>query len=274
MRINELIQLALREDLGDAGDVTTDAIVDADAGCRVKLIAKQDGVLSGLDCFWAAMELMHAEPTDISGKVDGDGFANGDCVASFAGRTSGVLKAERVALNFVQRLSGVATLTAAFVDAAGDCICDTRKTTPLMRALEKRAVRHGGGKNHRFGLSDGVLIKDNHIAAAGGITQAVTRAREGVHHLLKIEVEVTTAAELDEALAVGVDAVLLDNMSIDEMRDAVTRTKGKNVIVEASGNMDLKRAAEAANAGVHRVSVGALTHSAPAVDLSLAIESV
>jgi len=274
MDLNQLVEAALREDLGAAGDVTTDAIVDADDRCRVQLIAKQDGVLSGIDCFRAAMDLMHADVTDWTGKDDGDSFTNGDLVVSFGGRSSGVLQAERVALNFVQRLSGVATLTAAYVAAAGACICDTRKTTPMMRSLEKRAVIHGGGRNHRFGLSDGVLIKDNHIAAAGGITSAVTRARDRVHHLLKIEVEVTTLVELDEALTAGVDAVLLDNMSIDEMCDAVARVKGHDVIVEASGNMDIARAAEAAAVGVDRVSVGALTHSAPAIDLSLAIDSV
>lgn len=274
MEINALIEAALREDLGAAGDVTTDTIVDADALCRVQLIAKQDGVLSGIDCFRVAMELMRADMTDWTSKDDGDSFADGDLVVSFGGRASGVLQAERVALNFVQRLSGVATLTAAYVAAAGPCICDTRKTTPVMRSLEKRAVLHGGGRNHRFGLSDGVLIKDNHIAAAGGIAQAVTLAKDRVHHLLKIEVEVTTLAEVDEALAAGVDAVLLDNMSIDEMRDAVARVKGHDVIVEASGNMDITRAAETASVGVDRVSVGALTHSAPAIDLSLAIESV
>jgi len=272
MEIRSLVEAALREDLGGGGDVTTDAIFDSDARCRVQLNAKQDGVLSGIDCFRAAMDLMRAEVTGWAGKDDGDSFANGDLVVSFEGRTSGVLQAERVALNFVQRLSGVATLTAAYVAAAGDCICDTRKTTPLMRSLEKRAVLHGRGRNHRFGLSDGVLIKDNHIAAAGGITQAVTRARERVHHLLKIEVEVTTLVELDEAITAGVDAVLLDNMTIDEMRDAVTRAKGHPVILEASGNMNIDRASEAAATGVDRVSVGALTHSAPAIDLSLAIE--
>lgn len=274
MDITKLIEAALREDLGDGGDVTTNATIDPAARCQVQLIAKQDGVLSGIDCFRVAMELMQAEPANWTGIGDGDAFANGDQVVSFEGRSSGVLQAERVALNFVQRLSGVATLTAQFVAAAGPCICDTRKTTPLMRALEKRAVLHGGGRNHRFGLSDGVLIKDNHIAAAGGLTQAVTRARDSVHHLLKIEVEVTSLVELDEALAAGVDAVLLDNMSINEMCDAVKRAKGHAVTLEASGNMDIKRATEAAATGVDRVSVGALTHSSPAVDLSLAIKGV
>ncbi len=274
MDIHEIVHASLREDLGDAGDVTTDAIVDADTRCRVQLIAKQDGVLSGIDCFRTAMDLMHADVANWTSKSDGDAFTNGDILVSFEGLAGGVLKAERVALNFLQRLSGVATMTAAYVAAAGSCICDTRKTTPLMRSLEKRAVLHGGGRNHRFGLSDGVLIKDNHIAAAGGIAQAVARARDSVHHLLKIEVEVTTAIELDEALEAGVDAVLLDNMSVDEMRDAVARAKTFDVILEASGNMDAARAAEAAAAGVHRVSVGALTHSAPSIDLSLAIEGV
>lgn len=271
MTLDGLIQAALDEDLG-WGDVTTDAIVDARARCHARLTAKQGGVLSGISCFKRVFELAGTEPADWTAFEDGAAFSKGDTVASFKGLTRGVLRGERTALNFLQQLSGVATRTAEFVRAAGPVVCDTRKTTPLLRTLEKAAVRHGGGVNHRFGLSDGVLIKDNHIAAAGGIGAAVQRARASAHHLLKIEVEVTSLTELDEALAAGADVILLDNMSDDLIRQSVLRAKGKPVLLEASGNMTPERAAAAAAAGVHRVSVGALTHSAPAVDFSLAIE--
>jgi nicotinate-nucleotide pyrophosphorylase (carboxylating) len=201
----------------------------------------------------------------------------GQDVALFSGVTRAVLQGERVALNFVQRLSGVATFTAKFVAEVQDMgvrICDTRKTTPLMRVLEKQAVVHGGGANHRFALFDGVLIKENHITAAGGVAEAVTRAIKGTHHLMKVGVEVTDLEEFDEALASGADAILLDNMSLEDMREAAERAKGHKVVLEASGNVDVERLRAIAETGMHVISIGALTHSAPAIDLSLEIANV
>ena len=185
-----------------------------------------------------------------------------------------MLTAERTALNFVRHLSGIATLTAQYVEAVKDLnvkVCDTRKTTPLLRRLEKEAVVHGGGTNHRHNLFNGVVIKENHIAAAGSIAAAVKNATDGVHHLMKIEVEVTSLDEFDQALAAGADAIMLDNMPLDEMRDAVRRAKGRNIVLEASGNATVANLRAMAETGVDVISVGTLTHSAPAVDFSLLI---
>jgi nicotinate-nucleotide pyrophosphorylase (carboxylating) len=197
----------------------------------------------------------------------------------FTGNTRAVLTGERVALNLVQHLSGVATLTQQFSDAISDLPCrilDTRKTTPLLRSLEKAAVVHGGGANHRFNLTDGILVKDNHIAAVGSLREAVMRARAGGHHLMRVEVEVGTLEEFEEAMAAKAEAILLDNMDLDTMREAVRRRNDRSpdTVLEASGNATLERVRAMAETGVDFISVGALTHSAPAVDLSLRITSV
>jgi len=240
-------------------------------------VAKQAGVLSGITAFRMVFDCVKARPAKWHALSNGDTFNKGDVVASFEGNARAVLTGERTAMNFVQHLSGVATVTAEYVARVAGLnvrICDTRKTTPMLRKLEKDAVVHGGGSNHRHNLSDGILIKENHIVAAGGITKAVQNLRHGVHHLMKIEVEVTNFAELEEALEAGADAILLDNMSLDDMRAAVQRVRGNHrVMLEASGNASLERVRAMAETGVDVISVGALTHSAPIVDLSLLIES-
>ena len=268
-----LVREALVEDIGQ-GDITTNATVPPNVRCKARLYAKQGGVLSGITVFRAVFEDLDADISDWYSLEDGTQFTAGQDIALFSGITRAILAGERVALNFVQRLSGVATFTSAFVAEVSDLgvrVCDTRKTTPLMRNLEKQAVIHGGGANHRFALFDGVLIKENHITAAGGVTQAVQRALKGTHHLMKIGVEVTNLDEFDEALACGADAILLDNMSVEDIRAAVERTKGLKVVLEASGNVTLDRLRAIAETGVHVISIGALTHSAPAIDLSIEI---
>lgn len=270
--LESLVADALAEDLG-GGDVTTTATVPPDARCEARLFAKQAGTLSGMAAFRLAFDLAGADVADWSARFDGERFQDGDLIASFTGGTRAVLTAERTALNFLAHLSGVATTTAAHVAALDGLpcrVCDTRKTTPLLRALEKAAVAHGGGTNHRHTLGDGVLIKENHIAAAGGIAQAVAQVRRRVHHLMKVEVEVRNLGELDEALAAGADVIMLDNMDLDAMRAAVARVAGRAVL-EASGNVDLARVRAIAETGVDLVSVGALTHSAPVADFSLLI---
>lgn len=272
-----LISQALEEDI-DQEDITTNRTVPPEAQCHVRLIAKQTGVLSGITVFRTVFDCMKARVQHWNALADGDRFDHGDIVASFDAKARSVLTGERIAMNLVQHLSGVATLTAQYVAQVADLgvrICDTRKTTPLLRKLEKQAVVHGGGTNHRHSLFNGILVKENHIMAAGGITKAVSSMRTGAHHLMKIEVEVTNLAELEEAIDAGADAVLLDNMSLDDMRQAVQRVRaGRPVMLEASGNATLERVRSMAETGVDVISVGALTHSAPAIDLSLLIESV
>ena len=274
--IKWLVSQALAEDIGQE-DITTNRTVAKDARCRARLVAKQDGILSGITVFRAVFDCMRARVTGWDSLTDGAVLQRGDVVATFEGNARGVLTGERTAMNFVQHLSGVATLTSKYVQAVAGLpvrIVDTRKTTPLMRKLEKDAVLHGGGANHRDSLFNGILIKENHIEAAGGIAKAVARVREGVHHLMRVEVEVTNFAELDEALSAGADAIMLDNMSIEDMRTAVQRVRGvRDVVLEASGNASLERVRAMAETGVDVISVGALTHSAPIVDLSLLIES-
>jgi len=268
-----LVRDALVEDIGQ-GDITTNATIPPNIRCKARLFAKEDGVLSGITIFRTVFEEAGAEIADWYSLEDGTHFTAGQDVALFSGVTRGVLQGERVALNFVQHLSGVATFTSRFVAEVQDLgvrICDTRKTTPLMRVLEKQAVVHGGGANHRFALFDGVLIKENHITAAGGVREAVTRAIKGTHHLMKVGVEVTSLEEFDEALTCGADAILLDNMNLVEMREAAERVKGHKVVLEASGNVSIERLRSIAETGVHVISIGALTHSAPAIDLSLEI---
>ncbi len=268
-----LIDLALAEDIG-GGDVTTLATVAADRRARGTLLVKSPGVVSGLEV--AAAVFRRVDPSVVFTPLVADGtrVEGGQPIATVEGAARSLLVGERTALNLLQRLSGVATLTAAFVAAvAGTTVrlVDTRKTTPGMRALEKAAVRHGGGHNHRFGLADGLLIKDNHLAAVGGpdrVARAVRLARAAAPHGLKIEVEVTTLAELDEALGAGADIVLLDNMPVAEVAAAVRRTAGRAVL-EASGGVTLETVRAIAETGVDLISVGALTHSAPALDISL-----
>jgi nicotinate-nucleotide pyrophosphorylase (carboxylating) len=268
-----LIELALAEDLL-GGDVTTSATVPADAQAQATLLAKSPGVISGLEV--AREVFAQVDPTleFVALVEDGETVAAMTLIAQVSGNARSILAGERLALNFLQRLSGVATVTARYVaEVAGTKarVVDTRKTTPGMRALEKAAVRHGGGHNHRFGLGDGVLIKDNHLAAVGGpqrVRDAVLAARAAAPHTLRIEVEVTTLAELAEALDAGADIVMLDNMSVEEMREAVALTQGR-ALLEASGGVNLTTIREIAETGVDLISVGALTHSAPSLDISL-----
>lgn len=273
--LRRLVREALAEDVGQ-GDVTTQSTVPKDARCRVRLNAKQEGVLSGMEPFRTVFSALKSRLRQWEALEDGAHFSAGDVLATFEANTAAVLTGERVALNFVQRLSGVATLTHRYVEAVNGLdtrICDTRKTTPLMRTLEKQAVMHGGGANHRFALFDGVLVKENHIVAAGGVRVALKKVIRGTHHLMKIGIEVKTIEEVKDALEAGADSILLDNMSLDDMAEAVKLTKNHRVILEASGNVTLERVRAIAQTGVHYISVGALTHSAPAIDMSLLIEN-
>ncbi len=275
--VTDIVRLALMEDVGP-GDLTSQLTIPANTPGRARLRARRDLVLSGLV---AAREAFHQiDPTVVFTHLadDGDHLAAGAAAATLEGPAQSILSAERVALNFLIRLSGVATVTARYVAAADNPqvrLVDTRKTTPGLRLLEKAAVRHGGGGNHRFALYDGLLIKDNHIAAAGSIANAVTRARAGAPHTLKIEVEVDTLDQLREALEAGADVVMLDNMGPDDLRRAVAltedfhRPRPRTTLLEASGGISLDTVAAVARTGVDLISVGALTHSAPAVDLGL-----
>lgn len=266
-----LVRAALLEDLGRAGDITADAIVPADQQATLVMRARQPGVVAGLDVARTAFQLVSPAIDVKAERPDGSAVAPGDVIAAIRGPARGLLTGERTALNFLCHLSGVATATASLVDAVkgtrAQIVC-TRKTTPGLRALEKYAVRAGGGHNHRFGLDDAILIKDNHIAMAGGIRTAIERAKAHVGHLVKIEVEVDTLAQLDEALALGIDAVLLDNMTPEELKQAVAMAGGR-VITEASGRITASTAPAIAATGVDLISVGWLTHSAPALDIGL-----
>ncbi|MGO9771175.1 MAG: carboxylating nicotinate-nucleotide diphosphorylase [Roseiarcus sp.] len=269
--IEPIVRAALLEDLGRAGDITSDAIAPGDLMTRTAMVARQDGVVAGLDVAALAFRLINPAIVFTEQRPDGARVAPGETVARVEGPARGVLTAERVALNFLSRLSGVASATASLVAAVAGTrarIVCTRKTTPLLRGLEKYAVRAGGGANHRFGLDDAALIKDNHVAIAGGVAEAIARVRAHVGHLVKIEVEVDTLAQLDEALRVGVDAVLLDNMSLEDLRRAVTMIAGR-AISEASGRVTQESAPAIAATGVDLISVGWLTHSAPILDIGL-----
>ncbi|MEL6281469.1 MAG: carboxylating nicotinate-nucleotide diphosphorylase [Pseudomonadota bacterium] len=270
--VEPIVRRALEEDLGRSGDVTTEAVVPNDAVTTALMNAREPGVVAGLDCAAIAFELVDAA-LDVAVLVeDGARVSTGDGLLQAQGSAQAVLTAERVALNFVGRLSGVATLTRAYVDAVAHTqakIADTRKTTPGLRALEKRAVRLGGGSNHRFGLDDALLIKDNHIAAGGGVTAVLKRARDWAGHMLTIEIEVDTLEQLDEALAADVaQNILLDNMTLDQMRQAVALTAGRATL-EASGGVSLETVAAIAETGVDYISSGALTHSAKTLDIGL-----
>ncbi len=269
--IEPQIRAALEEDLGRAGDITSQLSIAAGTHATARLVARKPGRIAGLICAQIAFGLVDAGVQFDVALPDGSDAASGNVLATVEGPASSLLAAERVALNYLGTLSGTATLTAALVKAVSATqarIVCTRKTLPGLRLLQKYAVRCGGGFNHRFGLDDAAMIKDNHIQAAGGITAAVARLRAGLGHMVKIEVEVDTLAQLEEALANGVDTILLDNMTLDDMRRAVARAKGKAVL-EASGNVTAQTVRAIAEAGVDYISSGAITHSAPNLDIGL-----
>jgi len=271
----ELIGTALAEDVG-MGDVTTGAALRGDETGLARATAKAELVVAGIEVFGEVFRTLDPALVFTARKRDGEKAERGELLAEISGSLASILTAERVALNLLQRMCGIATLTRRYVDEIAGMrakILDTRKTAPGLRILDKYAVRAGGGCNHRFALYDGVLIKDNHIAAAGGIGPAVLRVRGRVPHTFRIEVEVKNMVELEEALVAGADSVLLDNMGLSEMAAAVMLVGGK-IPLEASGNMTLERVREVASTGVDLISVGALTHSAAAADISLNVAQV
>ena len=267
----DLVRRALAEDVG-RGDVTTAGTVDAGLRARAVILVKSRSVIAGLDVACEVFRQLDPHVQMTVHRPDGSLCAPGTTVAEFVGSAASLLTAERTALNFMQRLSGIATLTRQFVDAAAGriVVMDTRKTTPLMRGLEKYAVRAGGGVNHRFSLDDGILIKDNHVRLAGGVRSAIERMRSANRHL-PVEVEAQDLGEVDEALDADADIILLDNLSTADIIEAVGRCRGK-ARTEVSGGVTLARMPELAATGADYVSVGALTHSAPAADLSLEVE--
>jgi nicotinate-nucleotide pyrophosphorylase (carboxylating) len=265
-----ILEAALREDMPE-GDITSESVIPPESVSEAVLLAKEDGILAGLPMARRVFELIDGRISFQAKTEDSLPFRKGDVLARLAGPTASILKGERTALNFLQHLSGIATAARRFVDAVAGTkakILDTRKTTPGLRRLEKYAVRMGGGANHRLGLSDQVLIKDNHIRHVGSVSEAVRRARDNVPAGMRIEVEVTNLAEAREALAAGPDVVMLDNMTLDEMRK-VTELYAGRIPLEVSGNVTLERVREIAAIGVDYISVGALTHSPPALDISL-----
>ena len=276
MLVADAVRLALAEDLGRAGDITSAATVPASATAEAVIAARKPGTLAGMPLARAAFQQMDPSLAFQPAAEDGSRIEAGAILARISGSARAILGAERVALNFLCHLSGIATLTRRYADAIAHTkarIVDTRKTTPGLRALEKYAVRAGGGLNHRFGLDDAVLIKDNHIAVAGGIDAAIGGARKFAGHLVRIEVEVDTLDQLREALAAGAEIVLLDNMDPAMLREAVALAAGKAVL-EASGGITLDSVAAVAETGVDFISSGAITHSAPALDLGLDIAVV
>jgi len=271
--IDHILINALREDIGN-GDVTTMSLISENSSSHAVFKAKGNFVLAGLPYAQRVFTLMDSNARFSGIKKDGDRIVQGQILAKVKGTTRVLLMAERTALNILQRLSGIATLTDHYVRRIrgfNSRIADTRKTAPGLRVLDRYAVRIGGGHNHRYGLFDGILIKDNHIAAVGGVGKAVKLARAGVHHLLKVEVEVKNLSEVKEALRAGADVIMLDNMPVDKMEKAVhaIRKEGRNILIEASGDIGLENVRKVAQTGVDIISVGALTHSAPAADISL-----
>jgi nicotinate-nucleotide pyrophosphorylase (carboxylating) len=269
--IEPIVRMALAEDLGRAGDVTTQATIAPDTMANWVMRARQAGVIAGLDAAALALRLIDPSATMTIVTPDGSRVAPGDLIATLSGKAQGLLTAERVMLNFVGQLSGIATLTAKFVqEVAGTKakIACTRKTSPGMRALAKKAVRLGGGSNHRFALDDAILIKDNHVAAAGGVAEALSRAKANAGHLLPIEVEVDSLAQLEEAIPFAPTCIMLDNFSLSDLCTAVARVGGR-VLLEASGGVNLSTVGAIAETGVDIISVGALTHSAPCLDIGL-----
>jgi nicotinate-nucleotide pyrophosphorylase (carboxylating) len=271
--VEPIVRAALMEDLGRAGDITTDAVIPAAARFDGVIAARKPGTIAGIEAARLAFFLLDASTRFVIEKPDGAAVAAGDVVARVTGPARAILSAERTALNFLSRLSGSATATARLVEGAkphkARIVC-TRKTTPGLRPLEKHAVRAGGGVNHRFGLDDAVLIKDNHVAVAGGIRPAVERARAAIGHLVKIEVEVDNLQQLEEVLTLPVDVVLLDNMAPEMLARAVTMVSGK-LLTEASGQVNETTVREIAATGVDYISSGWITHSAPILDLGLDI---
>jgi nicotinate-nucleotide pyrophosphorylase (carboxylating) len=271
--IDRLIEQALLEDI-HTGDITTQAVVPGSRPASARLVAKETLVVAGLATAARVFNILDPKISFKACLADGDKAAPGTILATVHGEAAQLLMGERVALNLLQRMCGIATLTANFVATVAGTkarIVDTRKTTPGLRQLEKYSVRIGGGINHRTGLYDGVLIKENHIVAAGGITEAIRRARAYIPHTLKIEIETETLTQVDEALAAGADIIMLDNMSLDEMRAAVTSI-GSKALVEASGGVNLERVRAIAETGVDIISVGALTHSPRAMDISMLLD--
>ncbi|GLK68283.1 carboxylating nicotinate-nucleotide diphosphorylase [Hansschlegelia plantiphila] len=272
--VRRAVEATLAEDLGRAGDITSAATIPADARARVAIVARASGRLAGLQLAEAAFVALDAGVSFEAAMADGARLTPGDVVARIEGPARAVLSAERTALNFLGHLSGVATATSVYADLIAHTrarICCTRKTTPGLRTFEKYAVRCGGGVNHRFGLDDAILIKDNHVAVAGGIAAALRAAKAAAGHLVKIEIEVDTLDQLDEAIAEGADVVLLDNMPPETLREAVRRV-GTRMLTEASGNVSLKTVVAIAESGVDLISVGRITHSAPTLDLGLDIQ--
>jgi nicotinate-nucleotide pyrophosphorylase (carboxylating) len=272
--VERAVAAALEEDLGLAGDLTSQATLSPHASASANLCAREPGVIAGLDLVRAAFSLIGEGVDVVTHVADGDGVAAGTCVANVYGPARLVMSAERVALNFLNSLSGVATLTRAFADAVADTgarICDTRKTTPGLRAFQKYAVRCGGGANHRYALDDAILIKDNHIAVAGGVGAALQRAQAFAGHLVAVEIEVTTLEELEEALKAGALVVLLDNMDVENLRKAVALNAGRAKL-EASGNVKLDRVRAIAETGVDFISSSQITMAAPPLDLGLDVE--
>jgi nicotinate-nucleotide pyrophosphorylase (carboxylating) len=269
--VEPTVRHALEEDLGRAGDLTSDVVVPTDARARARLVARRAGTIAGLiaaDCAFSLVDPTLGLDVEIP---DGTQVPDGAVLATIEGRARSLLTAERVALNFLGHLSGVATVTRALVDEVAGTrarIVCTRKTTPGLRTLEKYAVRCGGGFNHRFGLDDAVLIKDNHLAACGGVRPAIERARSGLGHMAKIQLEVDSLAQLEEALSLGVDAILLDNMTVADLRRAVELARGRATL-EASGSVTLASVRAIAETGVDYISSGAITHSAPSLDVAL-----
>jgi nicotinate-nucleotide pyrophosphorylase (carboxylating) len=271
LMIEPLVRAALEEDLGRAGDITSSACVPADARLEAAFTVRRAGVVAGLACARLALACLDHTARFRPMASDGDAVEAGSPLAIIEGQARGVLSAERVALNLLCRLSGVATLTAAYVARTAGTrarIIDTRKTTPLLRALEKYAVRCGGGANHRFGLDDAILIKDNHVAACGGVGAALRRVREQAGHMAKIEVEVDSLEQLREALDHRPDVIMLDNFTLADLETAVALAAGRTIL-EASGGVDLNTVGAIARTGVDYISVGALTHSAPILDIGL-----
>ena len=272
--IDAAIERALEEDLGGAGDVTTNGIVPESTEATAAVVARSPGRVAGLPVAERVVRRLDSNVVWETLVADGGDAEAGSVLARVRGEARALLTAERTALNFLGRLSGIATATRAFrraVSGAKPAIVCTRKTTPGLRALEKYAVRAGGGRNHRFGLYDAVLVKDNHVSVAGGIREAVVRVRRGLGHLVRVQVEVDTLSQLEELLPTGVDAVLLDNMSLSDLREAVRLCRGR-ILTEASGGITLDNVRAVAETGVDQISIGGLTHSAPSLDVALDIE--
>jgi nicotinate-nucleotide pyrophosphorylase (carboxylating) len=274
LAVEPIVRAALLEDIGRGGDLTTDAVVARDLRARARIVARQPGIVAGLEAAALTFAMLDASVEFNVRKGDGECVGAGGCVAEIAGRARTILTGERTALNFLCRLSGIATATRRLVETISGTrarVADTRKTTPGLRALEKYAVRCGGGDNHRFGLDDAVLVKDNHLALAGSIRAAVTAVRARVGHTVKVEVEVDTLDQLNEALEQPIDAVLLDNMTPEQLTRAVEVINGR-IVAEASGGVTAETILAIARSGVDVVSVGWLTHSAPALDLGLDVD--